>query len=335
MQDVAQLAGVSVTTVSHVINDTRFVSEEVRQRVATAMRELRYQPNALARSLRLGQTRTFGMIVPDSANPFFAEVARAIENASFAGDHNVILCNSDGDLNKELVYANVLMEKQVDGIIFVAAGLSSEHLRSIIMRDVPVVVADRSLPDVEVDTVEADHYGGGYAATEHLISLGHRRIGCIAGPPVLTSSAERLRGYRGALAAHCLPADDDLVQTGDFQYTGSALAMSRLLALREPPTAVFASNDMMAVAAIHVAADLRLRVPEDLAVVGFDDIALASFSNPPLTTIAQPKQEMAETAIRLLFARISNPTAPAQRLLLPVQLVVRRSSAAGSGSRGS
>ncbi|HNS53030.1 MAG TPA: LacI family DNA-binding transcriptional regulator [Anaerolineae bacterium] len=327
MRDVADRAGVSATTVSHVINGTRFVSEEIRQRVLDAMRQLEYQPNALARSLRLGQTNTLGMIVPDSANPFFAEMAHAIEGASFSHGHNVILCNSEGDLSKELVYTNVLMEKQVDGIIFVAAGLSSQHILSIAERSVPVVVVDRGLPDIAVDTVMCDNKGGGYAATAHLIGLGHTRIGCISGPSTLTPSAGRVLGYRQALADSGLPVDENLIQQGDFQYSRSASAMARLLEQPEPPTAVFACNDMMAIAAISVANERGLRVPCELAVVGFDDVALASFISPPLTTVAQPTQQMAEKAIELLLARIDNQALPVQRLLLATHLVVRRSTA--------
>lgn len=326
IRDVAHQAGVSVTTVSHVINETRFVSDELRQRVLAAMADLDYQPNALARSLRRKQTHTLGMILPDSANPFFAEVAHSIERASFARGYNAILCNSGGDLDKELVYANVLMEKQVDGIIFVAAGLSTEHIQAILAREVPLVVVDRDLPGIEVDAVLCDNLGGGYAATQHLIQLGHRRIGCITGPSDVTPSAERVMGYRRALAEKGQPVDETLIQRGDFQFASGATAMHYFLSLPEPPTAVFACNDLMAIGAISAATELRRRVPDDLAVVGFDDVALASFSNPPLTTIAQPKQEMGELAIDLLLARAADRAAPPQRRLLPARLVVRRSS---------
>ncbi len=326
IRDVARQAGVSVTTVSHVVNETRYVSDELRQRVLAAMAKLNYQPNALARSLRRKQTHTLGMILPDSANPFFAEVARSIERASFARGYSTILCNSDGDLDKELVYANVLMEKQVDGIIFVAAGLSTEHIQAILDRQSPVVVVDRDLPDVEVDAVLCDNLGGGYTATQHLIQLGHRRIGCITGPSDVTPSAERVMGYRRALAEHGLPLDETLICRGDFQFASGAAAMRYFLSLPEPPTAVFACNDLMAVGAISAATELWRRVPEEIGVVGFDDVALASFSNPPLTTVAQPKHELGELAIELLLARIADRESPPQRRLLPTRLVVRRSS---------
>jgi len=326
IRDVAQRAGVSITTVSHVINETRFVSPELRQRVQSVMAELDYQPNALARSLRRKQTHTLGMILPDSANPFFAEIARAIQRASFARGYSIILCNSDGDLDKELVYANVLMEKQVDGIIFVAAGLSTEHIQAIRDRDVPVVIVDRDLPHVEADAVLSDNLGGGYAATTHLLQLGRRRIGCITGPSDVTPSADRVMGYRQALAEYGIPVDEALFQRGDFQFAGGAAAMHYFLSLSEPPDAVFACNDLMAIGAMRVATAYGQRMPEDLAIVGFDDVPLASYSNPPLTTVAQPKQEMSELAIDLLMTRIAGQDMPPQRRVLPTRLVVRHSS---------
>ena len=327
IRDVAQAADVSVATVSHVINETRFVSDELRKRVLTTMDRLDYQPNALARSLRHKRTHTQGMILPDSANPFFAEIARSIERASFAQGYSTILCNSDGDLAKELLYTNVLLEKQVDGIVFVAVGMSAAHIQAILNRDKPVVVIDRDLPGVEVDTVLCDHQSGSRAAVEHLIVRGHRRIGCITGPSDVTPSAGRAEGYRSALAAHGLPIDEALIQRGDFQYAGGAEATATLLSLPEPPTAIFACNDMMAIGAISAATEMGRHVPVDLGIVGFDDVALASFSNPPLTTVCQPKQQMGEVAIDLLLARIKVRIAPPQRRVLPTQLIVRRSSA--------
>ncbi len=325
IKDVAQRAGVSPTTVSHVINETRFVSGDLRARVLEAMEELNYQPSAVARSLRRKTTHTIGMMVPDSSNPFFAEVARGIEDTSFDQGYSVILCNSDGDMEKEQFYINVLVEKRVDGIIFVAAGGSAQHIRSLLERDMPLVVVDREIAGVEVDSVLTDNLQGGYLATKHLIELGHRRIGCITGPSDLTPSAERVIGHKRALTEHNLAANENLILKGDFQYESGYKAVHEFLAMNEPPTAVFACNDLMAVGAISGVRKQGQRVPEDLAIVGFDDIALASFTNPPLTTVAQPKYEMGILAAQMLMERIKDKTMLPRRHLLETTLVVRES----------
>jgi len=316
---------VSTATVSHVINETRFVSEELRARVYQAMRELNYRPNAIARSLRRRRTQNIGMIVPDISYPFLAEVARGVEDAGFELGYNVILCDSDGDLGREADYIRLLQEKKVDGIVFVAAGESSSHVQTLIEQGRPVVVCDRELPEVEVDTVIADNVRSGYQATEHLISLGHRRIGCIAGPQVLGISSKRVEGYKGALERYGVPLREELIVRGDFRCRGGYEAMRELLALDAPPTAVFACNDLMAMGAICAASERRLRMPQDIAIIGCDDIALASFTNPSLTTIAQPKHEIGAIAVKMLVERIEDRNKPPTKQTLPTELVIRDS----------
>jgi LacI family transcriptional regulator len=328
MRDVAKKAGVSVTSVSHVINQTRPVSENIQQNVQSALQELGYQPNALARSLRRKQSHTIGMVVPDSANPFFAGIVRGIEDAVFTQDYTVILGNSDGDPQKELVYTKVLAEKQVDGILFVAVGKSNkEHANLINKIRVPLVVIDRDVPDLSVDSVLTDNAQGGRLAIEHLLSLEHQRIGCITGPSDLTPSADRVAGYRQALIQANIPVDESIIIKGDFQFEGGYRAARQLLTMPHPPTAIFACNDLMAVGAISASIELGYRVPEQISVIGFDDIPLASFTNPPLTTIIQPKYEMGELAATLLLKRLQNHEHPVQRRLLSTELIVRRSTA--------
>ncbi|HSR29659.1 MAG TPA: LacI family DNA-binding transcriptional regulator [Anaerolineae bacterium] len=331
MRDVAERAGVSVTTVSHVINDTRPVSDELRRRVLASMANLGYQPNRLARSLRRGQTHTIGMIIPDSANPFFAEMARGVEDTSFENGYSVILCNSDGDLNKELLYTNVLTEKRVDGILFVAAGLSTDRIRDLQTQRTPLVVVDRDLPDAAVDSVLTDNAQGGWLAARHLIDLGHRRIACITGPSDVTPSAERVTGYRQAMKKAGIPVDESLVVKGDFQYDSAYRASIQLLQIKDPPTAIFACNDLMAVAVMSAALAEGRQVPGDLSVVGFDDVRLAAFANPPLTTIAQPKYEMGVVAATMLLERMRDLEMPAHRRVFETNLVTRRSTAPPKG----
>nr|MBC7243957.1 LacI family DNA-binding transcriptional regulator [Chloroflexota bacterium] len=328
MKDVAQAAGVSVTTVSHVINETRHVSEELRERVLKAMEELNYHPNSLARSLRQGISHTIGLIVPDNSNPFFADVARVIETRGFEAGYSTILCNSDGQLEKELAYVNVLLAKQVDGVIFIAASSQSEHITLLTEEKVPVVIADRQMPNAQVDVVLVDNYHGGYLATEYLISLGHHRIGCITGPSDTTPSADRVCGYKDALTVAGLPIDEDLIVRGDFRYASGISGAQKLLSLEKPPTAIFACNDVMAMAAMAAIREKALAIPDDISVIGFDDIPQASFTFPPLTTIAQPIQDIGRIATDLLIERMSaSASCSSRKVILDVKLVVRGSCA--------
>lgn len=326
MRDVAERAGVSVTSVSHVINETRPVSLELRERVLEAMRELDYQPNLLARSLRSGKTHTFGIIVSDNTNPFFAEIIRGIEDTSFEHGYSLILCNSDTNLAREKHYIELLTEKQVDGILFMAAGDSADHLRALQDRQFPVVVVDREIADIPIDTVLVDNVHGAWLATQHLIDLGHQRIGCITAPTSLPLSADRIDGYRKALLEADIVVEEDSIVPGNFNLGGGYRATQRLLALDNPPTAVFCSNDLMAIGAICAASEAGRNVPTDLSVVGFDDIPLASYSNPPLTTVTQPIYDMGVAATAMLLERLSDPDLPPRRKILPTELKQRRST---------
>src|SRR5215208_1199415 len=326
IREVAESAGVSYATVSHVINNTRLVSKETRERVLAAMSELNYRPNALARSLRQGKTNTLGLVLPDSANPFFAEISRSIEDEAFKKGYSVFLCNTELDTQRELFYVDVLSKKQVDGIIFVAAGDQADSLDFLLRQNMPVVMIDRDLPNVEVDAVLTDHQLGGCLATQHLLELGHTRIACIAGPSSITPSAERITGYRNALEEAGLAADETLILRGDY-HAQSGMEMSHAILRMEPrPTAIFAMNDLMALGALRAAAEEGCSVPGDLAVVGYDDLELAHFTNPPLTTIAQPKKEIGAQAISLLVDRMSRRDRSPSRIVLPPELIVRRST---------
>lgn len=326
IREVAKKAGVSSATVSHVVNNTRFVSEDVRERVKSAMRELNYRPNALARSLRRGETHTLGLILPDSANPFFAEVGHVIESAAFLLGYSVILCNTENDENKERLYTEVLENKQLDGIIFVGAGENRESISKIIHNGLPLVVVDRDMGNLELDTVTTENYQGGLLATQHLLSLGHQVIGCITGPSNITPSADRVTGYRAALQQAGIPIEGSLIARGDFHASSGYSAALQLLAHNPRPTAIFVCNDMMAIGALRAAVQLSLSVPENVAIVGFDDIELASYTTPPLTTIAQPKQEIGQLAVKLIFERMGNPLLPPRHIILSTQLVIRESS---------
>jgi LacI family transcriptional regulator len=326
IREVAESAGVSYATVSHVINNTRLVSHETRERVLTAMEQLNYRPNALARSLRQGKTNTIGLVLPDSANPFFAEISRGIEDEAFKRGYSVFLCNTELDIQRELFYVDVLSKKQVDGIIFVAAGDQADSLDFLLRRNMPVVMIDRDVPNVEVDAVLTDHKLGGFLATRHLIELGHKRIACIAGPSSITPSAERITGYRRALEEAGISYDENLVLRGDYHAQSGLEITHSILKMNLRPTAIFALNDLMALGALRAAAEADCSVPDDLAVVGYDDLEIARFTNPPLTTISQPKKAIGAQAVSLLVDRMSQKSRAPSRLVLPPELVIRRST---------
>ena len=326
IREVAESAGVSYATVSHVINNTRLVTPETRERVVAAMKALNYRPNALARSLRQGKTNTIGLVLPDSANPFFAEISRSIEDESFKKGYSVFLCNTELDTQRELFYVDVLSKKQVDGIIFVAAGDQADSLDFLVQRNMPVVMIDRDVPNVEVDAVLTDNQLGGFLATRHLLELGHTRIACIAGPSSITPSAERMIGYRKALEEAGVSYDESLVVRGDYHAQSGMDITHSFLKMSPRPTAIFALNDLMALGALRAAAEAGYSVPRDLAVVGYDDLEIAHFTNPPLTTIAQPKKEIGVQAIDLLVDRMSHRSRPPSRLVLAPELIVRRST---------
>lgn len=325
MKDVAERASVSVTTVSHVLNKTRYVDRKLVRRVEDAFRSLGYQPNALARGLRRQETRMLGMVVPDNRNLYFAELARSVEDACFELGYNVILCNSDEDPAKESAYLSLLAEKRVDGIVFVASGTDRSGVQSLLQHKIPVVALDRELKGMNCDSIIVDNRDGGRQATLHLISGNHRRIGCISGPKNLASAKERLQGYRDALTEARLPVEPALIQMGNFHIEGGYTAVQALLKLPNRVTAIFAANDLMAIGALRGIAARGLRVPEDVAVVGFDDIALAMYTEPPLTTVKQPIREIGKLATELIMARVNGERKEPQSRRLKTSLVVRES----------
>lgn len=327
MKQVAEKARVSTTTVSHVINNTRVVSEDARERVLAVINELRYIPSAVARSLKNDKTHTLGMMIPNNSNPYFAEIIQGIEDESFKLGYNIILCNSYDDPKKQAAYTRVLMEKRIDGLILVSSG-SDEELNQLLNDEgIPKVLVDREVPGLIADFIEADHEQGGYLATKYLIDLGHRNIACVAGPQNLLLSSDRVHGYRRALQEAGIPLRDDFLTYSDFTSEGGFNAMQQLLALPQRPSAIFLSNDLMAIGGLCAAQQAGVRIPEQLSIMGYDDIALASFSTPRLTTIAQPKYEIGVLTAQVMVARIRNAELPWRREMLQTKLVIRQSTA--------
>ena len=326
MKDVARVAGVSTSTVSHVINNNRFVSEAIREKVTAAIDSLNYAPSALARSLKLNQTRTIGMLLTASSNPFYAEVVRGVERSCYERGYSLILCNTDGDAERMNRSMETLLQKRVDGLLLMCTE-NHRPSQDAISRypSLPIVMMDWAPFGAANDVIQDNALIGGVMATEYLISQGYQRIACITGPLDKTTAVQRLDGYRQAMQQAGLPVLPGYEVSGDFEFASGLPAMEQLLALRQRPEAVFASNDAMAVGVYQALYKEGLRVPDDIAVIGYDDIQLAQYMTPPLTTIHQPKDSLGELAIDALLHRLKEPEAEPQVLVLTPELVVRGS----------
>jgi LacI family transcriptional regulator len=319
---------VSVASVSYVLNNTRYVSPDKIARIEQAIEELGYTPNLVARSLRQSRTKTIGLIVPDNSNPFFAEIAKGVEDAGFSAGYSVILCNSNAMPERELAYLEVLRSKQVDGIIFIATTAEIRHIRPMIEGGIPAVIFYRDSGDMSVDQFLIDNDQAGVMITNHLIELGHRHIACIQPASTETPSALRVTGFKRVMETHGLSYDEALMPRGDNLIAGGARATDSLLESGRPFTAVFSTNDAMAIGCIRVLRDNGIRVPENVSVAGVDDIMLASIIEPPLTTIRQPKYEAGRQAVEILMDRMSRKYVGGPRQIqLDITLVVRQSTA--------
>ncbi|MGK9066371.1 LacI family DNA-binding transcriptional regulator [Stutzerimonas chloritidismutans] len=326
IKDVAARAGISYTTVSHVVNGTRPVSDTVREKVEAAIAELGYVPSGVARSLRARATGTIGLLLPNASNPYFAELARGIEDHAERNGYSVILCNSDDDLDKQLRYLRVLLERRIDGLIVATVASDAAFARALATLRVPLVLVDRSLDGVSADQLRIDHEQGGYLATRHLLGLGHTQIVCIGGPASTQVAQLRAAGYRRALQEAGI-APLAVVDCPFTSPAGHAAALA-LLAGEHRPTAIFAGNDMIALGVLRAAAERELQVPQQLSVVGFDDIEVSRYLHPALTTVGQCIGQLGEQVAARLLERIRTPDlAVTQRLLEPT-LVLRESSAA-------
>jgi LacI family transcriptional regulator len=327
IKDVAVKAGVSTTTVSHVVNGTRFVSDELRERVLGAIQDVGYFPNNVARGLRRGDTATIGLMVPDNSNPYFAEIAKNIEDIGFTQGYSVILCNSAGDLDRETAYINTLLSKQVDGVIFIAAHNEPQNLMRLKQMNIPVILVDRDVPLFYGDVVLVNNEQGGYIATKYLLENGHTKIACVTGPSDVTPSADRVGGYTRALKEAGIERQDDYLVMGDFGYQSGEDAVDKLLSLGDLPSAVFVCNDMMAIGMLRRARYHGLRIPEDISIIGFDNIQFSGAVSPALTTIAQPVKELSSSAINRLISKIQSDddAQEGMRIVLDTQLIIRDS----------
>ena len=329
IKDVAAHAQVSIATVSAVLNANKYVSPELSERVRASIAELGYVRNSLAQGLKQSISYTIGLIVSDIRNPFFTTIVRGIEDVAHAQGYALILGNSDEDAGKEREYLDLAERKRVDGFIVAVTAHSRPNLSSWPRQQMPLVTIDRSLIDLGFDAVLVDNLLGATQAVEHLIALGHRRIGLVIGHRGISGTDERLAGYEKALAAHGIPVDPALIVQGHYQREGSRRAVQDLLMRgADRPSALFITNGQMVVGGLEAIAAIGLRCPEDIALVGFDDPEWASVLSPRLTTVRQPAYEIGQRAAALLYERLQGNDAPAQEIRLRPQLIVRESCGA-------
>jgi LacI family transcriptional regulator len=331
--DVARDAGVSTTTVSHALNGTRVVAAETRQRILEAVERLQYEVNSVAQSLKRNRSQAIGLLITDIGNPFFTALVRGIEDVANQAGYSVILCNTDEDSEKELTYLRMLTRKRVDGIVMAPTGSPSPFIDTMAASGFPLVCIDRASPGPPCDCVLVDNVEGARIATDHLIRLGHRRIGIISGLARVGTSSERLAGYRRALTDAGIAIEPTLVREGNSRLDGGYRWMLDLLDTPSPPTALFVTNNLMTLGALGALATRGVRVPDDLALIGFDDFEWATVLRPRLTAVAQPTYEIGETAARLVLERISGAAVgPPRRVVLRTRLIVRETCGASHGA---
>ncbi len=328
LQEVAERAKVSIATVSRVLNKSDKVVPETRAIVEQALRDLGYRPSRVARRLRMkdGNAHLVGLIIPDIQNPFYAEIARGVEDAAYASEYALLLCNSDENPEKERFYLEVMRAESVDGIVLPPFDDSDSAVMEMVTTGMPVVCVDRSLAKIKTDLVEVDNYQGALEAMNHLLDKGHRHIGLIEGRAQVSTSRERRRGYLDALAARDLTPRKELMRSGDFKQASGRVLANELLDLRKPPTALFVCNNLMTVGALAALHQRGLRVPQDVAVLGFDDLPWAEALDPPPTVVRQPAYEVGRQAMELLLRRIREPGRPPVTIRLRPELVIRRST---------
>jgi DNA-binding LacI/PurR family transcriptional regulator len=329
MKDIARIAGVSLGTVSHVLNDTARVREPMRKRVLDAVQAAEYQPSQLARGLRKVKTNVIGMIIPDITNPFFPAVVRGAEDLAFSNGYRLILCNTDNDHSKELVHLNELRTYLPAGLIVIPSNFSdlTAQAESYRRAGTGVVCIDRLPKNWDGDTVTANNEEGAYNATQSLLQMQHSQIAMITGPLHLTNAKERVDGFMRAMKEARLPVAPEYVQETTFDKHGGYSKTLVLLRLIPRPTAIFAGNDMIALGCLLALRHAGLRCPQDISIMGFDDLDLAETTNPSLSSVSQSGYQLGTTAARILLDRMQGDNGPAKHIVLGTSLKIRDSSA--------
>lgn len=333
IQDVAQAAGVAASTVSRYLNGRLPVSPATEAKILAAVQELGYVPNAQARNLARRRSGVVGFVVPEISNPYFGAIADYVVEAVERNGLLVLLCSTRSQAVRQASYIDLLASGAIDGMLYLGSFRSNQRLAAAIDGGLPVVVVDEPISGLPpVHTVVMDDYAGGYQATSYLISLGHRRIAFVSGPAELGSVQERHRGYCDALRKAGLDPDQQVRRDGPFTEVFGMTVLPHLLAAPQPPTAAFVASDYIALGVISAAESHGIRVPEDLSVVGFDDIRFSQYMTPRLTTVRSPLERLARVGVELLFEQLQDPGAKARTEVLPVELVIRESAVPPAGA---
>jgi LacI family repressor for deo operon, udp, cdd, tsx, nupC, and nupG len=324
MSDVARLANVAPATVSRVLSQPHLVSEETQRKVLKVIEELNYQPHMIARQFRKKETKTILVVVPDIARPFFSQVLKGIQHTAIESGYRVILGDTENNIEREGEFVDLLFQRQADGMILLTARMDKERIEQI-SRQFPTVLACEYFDGLDISTVSIDNISAARKITEHLINIGHTKIAHITGPMNVVLSRDRLKGYRQAMEIHDLSIDATFIQEGDLSLECSYNQMIKLLSLKSPPTAVFVYNDEMAIGAIKAIKDSGLKVPEDVAVVGIDNLEISSIVEPHITTIDQPKYEIGKKAMELLVQLINGIKLENKKFVFRDKLIIRES----------
>ncbi len=330
IKDIAREAGVSHSTVSRALSGSALVNAETAERIRDLAREMGYTPSAIGRSLVTRRTRTLGLVVSRLTNPHIAQVAHAVEVTAMDHGYSVLLCSA-GSPDREVAAVQMLRERRVDGIVVQSSVIGDRYMSLLNDVQAPIVLINNQRDGQYVYSVDCDNRQGGREAVAYLVAKGHTRVGYVAGPAEALANRQRRQGWRDALAEAGLPHGDDLVAGAPEDLAPTAAgeaAVLDLLARPRPPTALFCYNDMTALGALRAARRLGRRVPADLSVVGFDDILMAAYTDPPLTTVAQPKEALGRRAVEMLLALLSGAEPPQRAVLIPARLVERESVAA-------
>lgn len=329
IEDIARKSGFSVSTVSRVLNrkaGKHRISGRTQELILRVAEEFKYRPNQLARSLRLKQTHAIGLIVPDISNPFFAYVTRSIQTSVHRMGYSLVVCDTDENLDLEIEHTNLLLSKGVDGLIIMPVGQSCEHLRKVRKEGIPFVLVDRTFDELEASSVVVDNYRGAFEAVEHLIAHGHTKIGIIQGLPNTSTNTGRLKGYLDALAKHGITPAEELMVGNSFRTESGYVETKVLLSIPSPPTAIFATSDLITLGVLEAIEEENLSIPNDISLVVFDEVDFGPFLKCPLTTVAQPKENMGELAVKILVDQLKSKQKKETKHIVLKPTLVKRDS---------
>ncbi len=325
IKDVAKRAGVSSATVSRVLANKQYVRDTTREKVLKAVKELGYQPSRVARSLRIKSSQIIGLLISDIQNPFFTALVRAVEDVAYENNYFIFLCNTDETMDKEAMYIDLMISENVAGVIITPTNECKSPCKKLLKAGIPMVAVDRRVLDCDADTVVLNNIHAASELVNLLIEHGHHRIGAILGRTEITTGRERYQGYKSALLRNNIPLLPELVRFGLPKEEMGFTCTNELLNLPEPPTAIFTGNNLLTIGALRAIKERGLRIPNDIALVAFDDMEWSTLISPPITVAAQPTYEMGLKAAELILKRISNPTRPTETVLFEPQIKIRES----------